>query len=79
GGGGSAVRLTPLLTTYEILYEFQGLNKRIDKLLRTYAKYDLNFKSWPKSKFDFVCQSINPEQVRSLILSDADDTCQQIH
>ncbi|CAF3378673.1 unnamed protein product [Rotaria socialis] len=67
------------LTTYEILYGFQGLNKRIDKLLRTCAKYNLNFKSWPKSKFDFVCQSINPEQVRSLILSDADDTCQQIH
>ncbi|CAF2025307.1 unnamed protein product [Rotaria magnacalcarata] len=54
--------------------EHGRLNKRIDKLLRTYAKYDLNFKSWPKSKFDFVCQSINPEQVRSLILSDADDT-----
>jgi len=67
------------LTTYNILYAFKGLNKRIDKVLGRYAKYDLNFKSWPKSKFDFICQSIRPEQVRSLILSDGNDTCRQIH
>ncbi len=67
------------LTAYDILHAFKGLNRQIDTLLRTYAKYDLNFKSWSKSKFDFVCQSIEPEQVRSLVLSNADDTCRQIH
>ncbi len=67
------------LTTYDILYAFKGINTRIDTLLGKYVKYDLDFKSWPKSKFDFNCQSIRPEQVRTLILSSADDTCRQIH
>ncbi|CAF3947370.1 unnamed protein product [Adineta steineri] len=65
------------LTTYEILYAFKGLDKRIDVFLSKYKKYDLNFISCPKWKFDFVCQSISSEQFRSLILSD--DTPRQIH
>ncbi|UJR11210.1 hypothetical protein I4U23_015391 [Adineta vaga] len=67
------------LTIYDILYAFQGINKRINKLLNNYDKYNLNFQSWPKSKFDFVRQSISPEQIQSLILSDTNDTVRQIH
>ena len=66
------------LTTYQILYAFRGLNERLQIVVAKYLKCDLHFKSWPKSKFDFVCDSIRPEQVRSLTLSDADDTCQQV-
>jgi hypothetical protein len=51
------------LRKYDILYAFKGLNERIDILLRKYPKYNLNFKSCPKSKFDFVCQLILPEQI----------------
>ena len=66
------------LTIYHILYAFKGLSARLDTVLSQYTKCDLNFISWPKSKFDFVCRSIRSEQVRSLTLSDADETCQQI-
>lgn len=66
------------LAIYHILYAFKGLSARLDTVLSLYTKCDLNFKSWPKSKFDFVCKSIHSEQVRSLTLSDADETCQQI-
>ncbi|CAF1450355.1 unnamed protein product [Adineta steineri] len=67
------------LTTYDTLYAFKGINQRIDTLLCNSVECDLNFKSMPKSKFDFICQSISPEQIRSLILSDDNDTVRQIH
>ncbi|CAF1287479.1 unnamed protein product [Adineta ricciae] len=67
------------LTTYDILRAFKGLNRRINMVLTNYHKYNLNFQSWPKDKFDFVCESISPDQIQSLVLSDEDDTVRQIH
>ena len=67
------------LTTYEILYAFNGLNARLNTVLKNYHQYDLRLQSVPKSTFDFICRAIRPEQVRSLLLSDSDDTCRQVH
>ncbi|CAF0983679.1 unnamed protein product [Adineta ricciae] len=67
------------LTTYDILHAFKDLNQHINMVLRNYYKYDLNFQSWSKGKFDFVRESISPEQIQSLVLSDEDDTVRQIH
>ncbi|UJR25120.1 hypothetical protein I4U23_006479 [Adineta vaga] len=55
------------LSAYDILYAFDGLNRRIDAVLHNYDKYD------------FICQSISPEQIRSFTLSDAEDTVRQIN
>ena len=66
------------LTTCDVFYAFKGLSKRVDAVLAKYDKYDFDFRSWSKSKFDFFCQSISSDQMRSLVLADADDTCRQI-
>lgn len=58
------------LTADEMLYAFKGLHKRMDTLLDKYNKYDLDFRSYSKFKFDSFCQSISPDQVRSLSLLD---------
>ena len=66
------------LTGDAIFYAFKGLNQRMDALYENYDRYHLDFRSWSKSKFNFIRQLISPDQLRSLILYDADDTCGQI-
>ena len=66
------------LHTDEILYAFQGVSKRLDSVLAHYRQYDLKFESIAKFIFDFLCRSIQAEQVRSFIRSNNDDTYRQI-
>ncbi|CAF3984354.1 unnamed protein product [Rotaria sp. Silwood2] len=60
--------------SHEILLSFSNTSNHVDSVLRSYASYKINFKSISKSHFDLVCRRIQPSQIITLILSDADDT-----
>ena len=70
------------LTTSNIYYGFHGLNERFDTVILEYFRTcDINFRSISRCDFDFICQYYLPQtinQIRSLCLSDDDDTPGQI-
>jgi hypothetical protein len=57
------------LTPFDILYSFIHLNKRINGIVKKYP-LQLDFQYISRSKFDFICRYIQPEQVISIYLSD---------
>jgi len=72
------VELLHILFTYfsahEILLTFSGVSDYINSIVRSYSAYRWNLKSIKRSDFDLICRHIQPEQVISLTLSDADNT-----
>jgi hypothetical protein len=52
--------------------------KRFWKCRNNYNNYLINFKSILKKNFDLICRLIHPKNIRSLILSDDDQTPGQI-
>ncbi|CAF1507497.1 unnamed protein product, partial [Adineta ricciae] len=63
--------------TEEIFHSFSNLNHRIKSIIELYYVHRINFQSIRKSTFHLICQSILPERVSSLVLSDQNDTCGQ--
>jgi hypothetical protein len=61
----------------ELLFTFHNVNDYINATLRSYTNYQLNFKSISMSRFRHICRHVQPGQVVSLTLSDADDTTGQ--
>ncbi|CAF3649346.1 unnamed protein product [Adineta steineri] len=57
------------LTTYDIFYSLNNLNKQINDIIQLYP-LNLNFQQISRSKFDFICRYIKPEQVISISFSD---------
>ncbi|CAF1269393.1 unnamed protein product [Adineta ricciae] len=62
---------------HEIFFSFTSLNRRINSIIKSYHAYHLNFESIRKCDFTQICESVRPEQVISLILSDKNDTPNQ--
>ena len=60
--------------THEIFHTFFNINNYIDSIIRSYPNHRLHLKSIRKSEFHLLCSHIQPEQVISLTLSDANDT-----
>lgn len=61
----------------EILHSFFNLNNRINNVIYAYCSYQSSFQSIKKADFDHVCQTIQPNQVISLKLSDDCNTPDQ--
>ncbi|CAF1040568.1 unnamed protein product [Adineta steineri] len=59
---------------HDILLSFSNVSDRVDGVLRTYSFYRFDFKSISKDNFDLICRHIKPDQVISLVLSDASAT-----
>ena len=59
---------------HEILYSFLGISKFLDSILLNYHNYHINFKSILKQQFDLINHHIQPNQIKSLILSDSNET-----
>ncbi|CAF3810172.1 unnamed protein product [Rotaria magnacalcarata] len=57
------------LTTFDILRAFIDLNHWLDAVISSYS-IRLDFQFVSRSKFDFICRHIHPEQVILLILSE---------
>ncbi|CAF5133175.1 unnamed protein product, partial [Rotaria magnacalcarata] len=65
------------LWAHEILYSFHTINDYLNNIITHYDNYLINFESIRKSDFDHVCRHIRPNQVISLVLSDATETPNQ--
>ena len=57
------------LSPYDIFLAFTNLNHRLNNIIGLYP-LQIDFRNISRSKFDFVCHHLRPEQVISLILSD---------
>lgn len=57
------------LTASDILYALINLNEQLNDVIGLYPLH-LDFQHISRSKFDFVCRHIRPEQVITLYLSD---------
>ncbi|CAF1296220.1 unnamed protein product [Adineta ricciae] len=57
------------LNPWHILYGFIGINRYFDQIVRSYP-LKLDFQQISRSKFDFICQNIQPKQVYHLLLSE---------
>ena len=57
------------LTPSDIFLGFIGLNKSFNRIVRSYP-IALDFQQISRSKFDFICQNLRPEQVHGLRLSE---------
>jgi hypothetical protein len=66
------------LSAHHILQAFSNMNSRFDGMLSTYQGYQFDFRSISRAQFDLICTYIKPNQVISLILSDFDDTPDQL-
>jgi hypothetical protein len=62
------------LWCHEILYTFFHISHYIDDILLSYHNYHVNFKLILKRNFDLVCYHIKPNQIKSLVLSDSNQT-----
>ncbi|CAF1589180.1 unnamed protein product, partial [Didymodactylos carnosus] len=67
----------------DLLFAFNNINYRTNKLLQSYYRYRFNFQHIKKSKFDRILQQqkqqqIKSEQIQSLTLVEGDDTCGQL-
>jgi hypothetical protein len=58
----------------DILYSFLNISNYIDTILFNYHNYHVNFKSILKRQFDLICRYIKPNQIKSLVLSDSNET-----
>ncbi len=54
---------------YDIFHGFIDLNHRLNDIIVSYP-LQLDFRNISRSKFDFICYYLRPEQVISLIFSD---------
>src|ERR1700722_1254168 len=57
------------LSPFDLFRAFIGLNHRLNVIISSYP-LRLNFQSISRSKFDFICCRLQPEQVISLVLSE---------
>jgi hypothetical protein len=57
------------MSSDEILYAFINLNYHLNKIINSY-RLQVDFRTISRTKFDFVCQHLQPKQVKSLIFSD---------
>lgn len=60
--------------SHEILYSFMNISDYINNILLSYRNYHVNFKSILKGEFDLICHHIKPNQIKSLVLSDSNET-----
>ncbi|UJR17167.1 hypothetical protein I4U23_004063 [Adineta vaga] len=65
------------LSAHEIIYAFSNVTDYFNKILISYDRYLVNFRSVLKCHFDVTCRFIRPDQIISLVLSDDDDTPDQ--
>lgn len=72
------VELFHIIFTYfwahEILITFSNVSPYLDAILVAYSSYQVNLQSILRCHFDVICNRLRPDQIVSLILSDADDT-----
>ncbi|CAF1461441.1 unnamed protein product [Rotaria sordida] len=61
------------LNTYTIFTSLYNVCNRLNSIIHTYDRYDLNLNSISMSYFHHICSLIHPEQIRSLTLSDGND------
>ena len=62
------------LNTAEILHSFYSFSRYLRKCIRTYDGYKVNLKSISKRQFDQIFQTIRPDQILTLTLSDDEET-----
>ena len=65
------------LWAHQICEAFVNLSEYVDRVLAGYDRYLVNFRSVSKRQFDQTCRFLRPAQVRSLLLTDVDDTPNQ--
>ena len=58
---------------HEILFSFSNISEYINSIIQSYSNHRFHCISIRKSHFNFICRHIRPEQVISLVLSDAND------
>lgn len=63
---------------HTILFSVRNTCHRFRAIVNTYTRYTLNFQSIPKPDFDRLCHLIDPCRVISLILSEDEETFDQI-
>lgn len=66
------------LDAHTILFSFRNICRQFRAIVNNYNRYILNFQSISKPDFDLVCHLIDPCRVTSLILSENDETFDQI-
>jgi hypothetical protein len=71
------VAIFSYLNGVDAVFAFSNLNNHFQRLLFEYCQI-FDFKSIKKEKFDFVLQQHNIQQLKSLQLSNDDDTPEQI-
>jgi hypothetical protein len=57
------------LSPFDLFRAFSGLNSRFEAIVGSFS-LELDFQSISRSRFDFICRHVQPEQVISLTLSD---------
>lgn len=62
------------LSASDLVYAFLNLTPYINKIISNYHFYQINFESISKWKFDLICRHIQAHQIKSLTLSDGDET-----
>jgi hypothetical protein len=66
------------LSASDILLGFLNINSYLNNVLLSYEQFRINFRSCRKIHFDLTCTYIRPHQIASLILSNSDDTPDQV-
>jgi len=65
------------LSTIDIIRGFLKISPYIDNIILNYNFYKINFESILKNEFDLICNNINGNKIKSLTLSDGNDTPNQ--
>jgi hypothetical protein len=71
-------RIFDNLDAQTILLSIRPLCRLFRAVVKTYDRYKFNFKSISKTDFHLLCRLINPQNVRSLILCDNENTPNEI-
>lgn len=71
-------QILDLLHCETILTSFANVSRRFREIAKTYNRYRIDLRSISKSNFHIICRMIQPENVKSLTLSDDDKTPGQI-
>lgn len=66
------------LNVVDLLQAFDQVHGQLNTILHAYTRLHLDFKSAKKSTLYFVCERIFPEQIRSLVLCEDNETPHQI-
>jgi hypothetical protein len=66
------------LSIIDILHAFSNINFYLNCALSNYEQFHINFRSCHRIHFDLVCSYIQPHQIISLILSNNDNTPDQV-